>query len=163
MRNFLFLTLVCLFLWPSEVISQISTDSKKTTAIAIGEDFSMENILSAAQMQERYDTLEEGDTVAVKFTAEVASVCKKKGCWMNLSLENGEEVMVKFKDYAFFVPKDIENKKVTVTGKAYVTEMSVADRQHYAQDAGKTSEEVGAIDKPAVTLSFLADGVKIQK
>ncbi len=48
-------------------------------------------------------------------------------------------------------------------GKAYVTEMSVEDQRHYAEDAGKSPEEVEAITTPAVTLSFLADGVKIKK
>lgn len=114
-------------------------------------------------MQERYKDLEVGDTLNVSFKGDVASVCKQKGCWMKIALEDGREVMVKFKDYAFFVPKDIENKEVIIKGKAYVSDMSVEDQQHYAEDAGKSASEIQAITTPAVTFSFLADGVKIKK
>ena len=134
-----------------------------TAYISVGEEVDTKNILSGYHMQERYENLKPGDTLNVTFRADVASVCKKKGCWMNLALENGREVMVKFKDYAFFVPKDIEEKEVIVKGKAYVTEMSVEDRQHYAEDAGKSPEEVKAITTPEFTLAFLADGVKIKE
>ena len=36
---------------------------------------------------------------------------------MKLDLENGEEAMVKFKDYGFFMPKDIAGEEVIVNGK----------------------------------------------
>lgn len=140
--------------------SQTDNDNQKT--LAFGENFDTNNVLEAYQMQERYDALKAGDTLNVVFKGEVASVCKNKGCWMKVALEDGREVMVKFKDYAFFMPKDIENKEVTMEGKAYITEMSVKDRKHYAEDAGKSAAEVAAITEPEVTLSFLADGVSIK-
>ena len=49
---------------------------------------------------------------------------------MNLDLENGQEIMVNFKDYSFFVPKDIEGKKVIVDGKASIEILSVKQLQH---------------------------------
>ena len=82
---------------------------------------------------------------------------------MTLDLPQEEDVMVKFKDYGFFVPKDIDNKEVVVKGKAYVTEVSVEEQRHYAEDNGKTEDEVAAITKPKRTLSFLAEGVRIKK
>lgn len=156
-----------LFLLSSIMISFTAFSQEKglddKVYISVGEEVEAGNILSAYHMQERYENLKPGDTLNVTFKADVASVCKKKGCWMNLALEDGSEVMVKFKDYAFFVPKDIEDKEVIVKGKAYVTEMSVEDRQHYAEDAGKSPAEVKAITTPELTLAFLADGVKIKK
>ena len=41
--------------------------------------------------------------------------------------------------------------------------MSVAEQRHYAEDAGKTAKEIAAIKKPKQSLSFIADGVKIEK
>ncbi|MCX2839369.1 DUF4920 domain-containing protein [Salinimicrobium sp. MT39] len=146
-------------------ISCFAQDKKLGEAggyVSVGEEFELVSALSAQRMQEHYNTLKPGDTVNVAFRGNVASVCKSKGCWMKVALEDDREVMVKFKDYAFFVPKDIEDKEVIVQGKAFVTEISVEDRQHYAEDAGKTPAEVKAITTPELTLSFVADGVKIK-
>lgn len=129
--------------------------------IAYGEEFSLENPASALETAALYKDLKPGDSLPVSFQAEVASVCKNKGCWMTLDLPGEEAVMVKFRDYGFFVPKDIEEKHVVVKGKAYVTEVSVEEQRHYAEDKGDTPEDIAAITQPKRTLSFLADGVLI--
>ena len=162
MKNFKFLLLLTLLLTGFTGFSQEKNTSKSDAYFSVGEGVESSNILSSYQMQERYQGLTPGDTINVTFRGNVASVCKNKGCWMKVALEDGREVMVKFKDYAFFVPKDIESKEVIMEGKAYVTEMSVEDRRHYAEDAGKSPAEVKAINEPEITLSFLADGVKIK-
>lgn len=128
-----------------------------------GEQISSENSLSAAEMEEKFQNLKPGDTIDVSFATRVNSVCKNKGCWMTLDLPDEEDVMVKFKDYGFFVPKDIEEKEVVVNGKAYIAEVSVDEQRHYAEDQGQTDEEIAAITKPKRTLSFLADGVLIKE
>ena len=167
MKIYKFLVLITVIMTSFVAVSQEDANSQKSqngnNYVSVGEEFSLDNILSAYQMQERYAALQEGDTINASFKADVASVCKKKGCWMNLELEDGSEVMVKFKDYAFFVPKDIEHKEVLVHGKAFVTELSVDEQRHYAEDAGKSPEEVKAIVAPAKTLSFVASGVKIEE
>lgn len=128
-----------------------------------GEEISAESCLSAVEMEERFKNLKPGDTIEVSFKTKVNSVCKNKGCWMTLDLPQEEDVMVKFKDYGFFVPKDIEEKEVVVNGKAYVAEVSIEEQKHYAEDNGQTTEEVAAITQPKRTLSFLADGVLIKE
>lgn len=163
MRNFNFLLLLSFIMISFAGFSQEKNTGKNDLYFSVGEEVDVKNILSVYQMQERYENLRVGDTLSVTFRGDVSSVCKEKGCWMKVGLEDGREVMVKFKDYAFFVPKDIEDKEVIIEGKAYVTEMSVEDQRHYAEDAGKTAAEVEAIKEPAVTLSFLAEGVKIKK
>ncbi|SOC78631.1 protein of unknown function [Salinimicrobium sediminis] len=162
MRNLNYLLLLSLLMISFAGFSQEKNTGKQDAYFSVGEDVEVANILSAQQMQERYQGLKTGDTLNVTFKADVTSVCKNKGCWMKVALEDGREVMVKFKDYAFFVPKYIENKEVIMEGKAYVTEMSVEDRRHYAEDAGKSAAEVSAINEPEITLSFLANGVKIK-
>lgn len=99
----------------------------------------------------------------VKLSARVNEVCQMKGCWMTLDMENGEEVMVRFKDYGFFVPKNAGGKTAVVAGKAYYEEVSVETLQHYAEDAGKSQEEINAITEPEMRLSFVADGVILKK
>lgn len=131
---------------------------------SFGEKISAGNSLSALEMQQKYQALKPGDTIQAKFTTTVNSVCKMKGCWMELDLpDNEKDPMIKFKDYGFFVPKDIEGREVIVEGLAFIEEVSVEDRKHFAEDAGKTAEEIEAINEPEKSLGFLAHGVLLKK
>lgn len=96
-----------------------------------------------------------------KLTGTVVEVCQEKGCWMKLDNGSGEPLMVKFKDYGFFMPKDIKGKKVVLEGEAKVNRVSVKQLQHYAQDAGKSEEEIKAITKPKREVQFIAKGVLV--
>ena len=127
---------------------------------SFGEKITDADVLTKAEMAEKYKRLTAGDTINVKFVSTVKDVCQKKGCWMNLEMGKGQ-TMVRFKDYAFFMPKDIAGKEVIVAGRAYVEEMSVDDQRHYAQDGGATAEEIAAITEPKRTLAFEATGVLI--
>ena len=125
-----------------------------------GDEISGNEVLTQSEMAQKFQNLKPGDTLNVKFSSEVKEVCQKKGCWMKLNM--GEEVaMVRFKDYGFFMPKDISGQTIIVGGKAYVEEMSVEDQKHYAEDGGKTPEEIAAITEPKRTLAFEAKGVLI--
>ena len=103
------------------------------------------------------------DSMDAKVTGQVKEVCQKKGCWMTLVSEQpGKEPMrVTFKDYAFFMPKDISGKRVVVEGFAFVETTPVDVLRHYAEDAGKSKTEIAAITQPKRELSFEAAGVII--
>ena len=99
----------------------------------------------------------------IKLGGEILSSCPMKGCWMKISVEK-DTVLVRFKDYGFFVPKNgIEGKTTVINGNISVDTLSVAQLQHYAQDAGKSKEEIALITKPEIIISFLADGVIIKE
>ena len=125
-----------------------------------GDEITDESVMTFDEAAEKYKNLKAGDTVAMKFSSKVNAVCQNKGCWMRLDLGENE-AMVKFKDYGFFVPKDIAGDEVIVEGMAFVDEMSVEDQKHYAEDAGKPQEEIDAITEPKRTLSFISTGVLI--
>lgn len=101
------------------------------------------------------------DSIAVKVAATVEAVCQMKGCWMNIvSAQEGKpEMMVKFKDYGFFVPKDIAGRQVIMQGYAYREVTPVDELRHYAEDAGKSKEEIEAITEPKEELKFMAAGL----
>ncbi len=99
----------------------------------------------------------------IQVEAEVNAVCQAKGCWMTVNLDNGETMRVTFKDYGFFVPKDLAGTKVIFKGKPEVSTTSVEELRHYAKDAGKSEAEILAITEPEVALSFVADGVLVPK
>jgi hypothetical protein len=137
----------------------------KTAEIAyasFGDKIDAKDVLTTAQINDKYNNLKVGDTLNLKFTSNINTVCAKKGCWMRLDLGEEKEVMVKFKDYGFFMPLDAKGE-VIVNGKAFVQETSVDELKHYAEDAGKSVEEIAKITAPKKTLSFVADGVLLKK
>jgi len=103
------------------------------------------------------------DSLAVKVSGKVSEVCQKKGCWMTLVADQpGQpEMRVTFKDYAFFMPKDLSGKRVVVEGFAYVDETPVDVLRHYAEDAGKSKEEIEKITEPKREVAYEAAGVVI--
>jgi hypothetical protein len=102
------------------------------------------------------------ESVELQTVGTVKEVCQAKGCWMKVDIGNGQEMMVKFKDYAFFVPKDLAGKQVVLNGKAFYKTIPVAQLQHYAEDAGKSKEEIAKITQPQSALQFEADGVVVK-
>lgn len=135
--------------------------AEKIAYATFGKQIIATDAVQASSMAAHYKTMKVGDSIDSKMIAQVNSVCQSKGCWMRLNLGNQNEVMVKFKDYAFFVPKDIAGKNVIINGKAFVQEVSVDEQRHYAEDAGKSAEEIAQITKPKRTYSFQADGVLV--
>ena len=109
-----------------------------------------------------YDQLTANDTVMTQMTGKITEVCPVRGCWMKVALDADNEVFVRFKDYGFFVPKDVADKTVYMNGLAFLEEMSVEDQKHYAKDSGATEEEIAQITEPARILRFEADGVLIK-
>ncbi|MGB3774868.1 MAG: DUF4920 domain-containing protein, partial [Leeuwenhoekiella sp.] len=137
-----------------EVRSQRTELMASTTENLYGEDFNNVKTLSPDQVGDIYSNLKPGDTVNVTFKAPVQAVCKEKGCWMQVDVGNTDPVMVRFKDYAFFVPKDIENQEVTVHGKAFLAVVDVDEQRHLAQDAGKDQKYIDAISEPQRSMGF---------
>jgi len=101
-------------------------------------------------------------SVQIKLEGEIISTCPKKGCWIEMKIDD-KDVFVKFKDYGFFVPKSgMEGKKAIIQGLASIDTVSVKDLKHYAEDAGKSKSEIEKITSPEIKISFLAEGVIIK-
>lgn len=98
---------------------------------------------------------------SMTYKGTVAEVCTKKGCWMTLQAGNVQPVRVTFKDYGFFVPKDIAGKEVALFGEMQKEILSVEDQKHLAEDAGKSAAEIAKITKPLDEFSIVAEGVKV--
>lgn len=94
---------------------------------------------------------------AFKVRGVVDEVCQMKGCWMTLKTESGSTVRVRFKDYGFFVPKDISGKEVIVEGVANKELLDEETAKHYAEDGGKQYDESM---RDAIT--FIAKGVLVR-
>jgi hypothetical protein len=103
------------------------------------------------------------DTLVVKVKAKVESSCSKKGCWMNLVIDDKTTAFVKMKDYEFFVPNEIVGKTVVLEGIAFTKTTSVSELKHYAEDAKKPQSEIDAITEPKREIRFLANGILVVK
>ena len=124
-----------------------------------GEEITKEGAVAVADLA---GMMQKADSVDVKVTGEIAEVCQAKGCWMTMDLGDGELMRIKFKDYGFFVPKDSHGKQAVIAGKAKKEVISVATQRHFAEDAGKSKEEIEAITDDEVGYTFLAHGVIIE-
>jgi hypothetical protein len=98
----------------------------------------------------------------IKVEATVAEVCKMKGCWMVLT-EGDLAVRTTFKDYGFFVPKDLPGRVVAAEGLLSRTVTPEADARHFAEDAGASPEEIARIVGDQEGWSFVADSVTVVK
>jgi len=96
-----------------------------------------------------------------KVTGKVVEVCQAMGCWVKLQKTDGSTILVKAKDHGFTMPKDIVGKNVIVDGEANATEISEKMRKHYAQDAGKSKDEIEKIKGSSKELTISANGVKV--
>ncbi len=118
----------------------------------------------------------EGDTLAVskaldraaelngktvRLTGFVTAACQAKGCWMALAAGDGREMRVTFRDYGFFVPKDLPGATVIAEGTLEVREVSVEEQRHLAADAGRPKAEIEAINTPKTETALVADGVRV--
>ena len=106
--------------------------------------------------------LGESDVVNTKVKAKVLEVCPKKGCWLKLQVNDSMTATVKMKDYSFFLPVAAKGKTVVIDGEVKTKTVSVAELQHYAEDAGKSKEEIAAIKEPELSYTFEAVGVIIK-
>lgn len=129
------------------------------TTKSFGKEINDKKAIAASALPEK---MGEKETLETKVTGTVESVCQVKGCWMKVKMADGETMRVMFKDYAFFVPKDIAGKTVVFEGEAQKKIVPVDHLQHYAADAGKTKEEIAKITEPKSELTFIADGVIVK-
>jgi hypothetical protein len=103
------------------------------------------------------------DSLDVKLTGEIEKTCKMKGCWMTVKTSDNTTMRVTFENYGFFVPKEgMEGKTAIVQGEVKKIVNTVETLRHYAQDEGKSAEEINAITEPQEEYTFVATGVLIQ-
>ncbi len=148
----------------SESTEGTATDSTATVDDGLnfyGDSITTEGAIEVNQLAE---IVKENGSFEGKVTTTIYETCKVKGCWMKVALDSAEDMRVTFKDYGFFVPKEgVDGKEVIMEGVAYLDTTSVEMLRHYAEDAGKTPEEIETITEPEYALAFEATGVIIKE
>lgn len=116
--------------------------------------------ISTAELIEQF----EGETeMEATFKGEINEVCSKMGCWVNIKNDAGEPFMVRFKDH-FTIPTETEvGSKAYLTGTAIQDTVPVDEQRHYLEDAEAPQEEIDAITEPKYTMTFIAEGIRLDK
>ena len=99
-------------------------------------------------------------TTVAKVRGKVVEVCKAEGCWIKMETANGP-MMIKMKDHSFLVPLDMNGKNIVVQGTATFKETTVEMLKHYAEDAGKSKEEIAAITEGRKETTMQATGILV--
>ena len=86
-----------------------------------------------------------GRTVAVR--ARVAEVCRMKGCWMVLT-DGALTARVTFKDYGFFVPKDLAGKTVVAEGTLSRKTLTADEAEHLDRESSSSGSTSPAAATP---------------
>jgi hypothetical protein len=162
MRNVFFglIAILILFSCNPSGNKQTGTELQANEQGCYGEKISGDKAISGSGL---LAMMQDKDSVWVTMKSKIVSNCQKSGCWMDLDLGNDEVIKVSFKDYAFVIPIDSQGKTATVEGFAKKELISVELLQHYAEDAGKTPEEIAAITEEEYIYTFEAKGVVIEE
>ena len=136
-----------LFIISASLSGQTSSFGEKIEEGSIIENSKIQNLFLA---KEKFNA---------KLKAKVTDVCQMKGCWMKLEIGEEKDIMVNFKDYSFFVPKNIIGKEVIVSGEAFKRNISVDELKHYARDKGENESAISLIVEPKEIYSLTAKGV----
>jgi hypothetical protein len=117
-----------------------------------------EGAVSADLLAENLNTT--GQSKDLKVVGKVKEVCKAEGCWVRMETKEGT-ILVKMKDHSFLVPVELEGKTIVADGTATFKETSVAQLRHFAEDAGKSKEEIEKITEPKKEIVFQAKGIVV--
>lgn len=122
------------------------------------------DVSKAVSVEEMLSDFEKKEgRVEYTFEAELNEVCSKAGCWVNIDKGDGSTFMVRFKDHFTIPPATAVGTGAYLHGEAFRDTVSVDLLKHFAEDAGKTQEEIDAITEPEFNIGFEADGITLKK
>jgi hypothetical protein len=105
----------------------------------------------------------EGQLVQLQGT--VTEVCQESGCWLKLAdtQEASEAVFVKFTCpiEGFLIPTDAVGRPAVVQGQVIVEEISEDVARHYAEDGGRSPEEIQRIQGPQRMIRVMSPSARV--
>lgn len=143
-----------------------SCNNTKTNNIELGESYGPHKVdtslaVSVSEMMTCYNKKEE--KFEFTFKSKISEICTKAGCWVNIDKGNGETFMVRFKNHFTIPSKTKLGTEAYIHGFAYYDSIAVEQLQHFANDAGKSKEEIAKITQPKYEMGFEADGIVLVK
>lgn len=124
-----------------------------------GEKVNAANAVSVEQLYSQIQSKEDRK-MEVTIKGTVSAVCQMEGCWIRVKSPDGN-MMVRMKDHKFAVPVILDGKNVAIHGLAQEKITTVEQLRHYAEDAGKSKEEIAKITEPKKEIVMEAKGVLV--
>ncbi len=90
----------------------------------------------------------------------VSKVCKMKGCFF-IAQQGPNLIRVAFKDYGFFVPTDIDGRKIKLIGELVSKEVSTKQAEHFNRDLAEKDDGNGASLESGQVYEILASTVRV--
>ena len=108
MRRYIVISGLCtVFLWIA-----CNSEQNMPEGQTFGGKVTIEKTVSIAEV---YTDPQKYEGKEIRMDGEITQVCQHKGCWIKMT-DGQKELVVRFKDYGFFVPKDAARSKVTIQG-----------------------------------------------
>ena len=152
-----------------EVAEEIATDDLGANAeyAAFGESVVLEDGTMALDPATLTADPLAYDGTVVRVEGQVAEVCKAMGCWLTLQNPTATPIRVQVpRDeagaYVFTFPKDLGMVDAIIEGTVTVDTLGVDELRHYAQDEGRSQEEIDAITEPQPTVQLVARGALVK-
>lgn len=156
-KYFLSIILICVMSFAIAQPPQVPADKGS----AFGAKVSTEKVLSVDELYTAMNDKKDGDKkMELTLKGMVTDVCQMEGCWIKVKSADGK-MMVRMKDHAFKVPLALNGKTVVIDGIAEEKIISVEQLRHYAEDAGKSKEEIEAIKEPQKEIVVQAKGILV--
>lgn len=125
-----------------------------------GQATTADNAISVDQLYSIMDSKKENKEMTVKLKGVVTEVCEKEGCWIKVKSPKGS-MMVKMKDHKFLVPLVLNGKTIVIDGIADEKLTTVGQLRHFAEDAGKSKEEIAKITEGKKEIVVQARGILV--
>ncbi len=150
-----FLSIICISILLS---CQKQKENQETSDVSLsyyGEQIESTAAIEASSISHH---MQATDSMEMKIEGMITDVCKQKGCWMKVDMGGGQSLMVRFKDYGFFVPIESAGKMTIIDGmlKKEVVENEKGD------DADAACHEDDKLQNNE-RYSFVARGVAIKE
>ncbi|ALU45362.1 DUF4920 domain-containing protein [Pseudoalteromonas rubra] len=119
------------------------------------------NVIDATRLLTQAQQYHQTD-VTVK--GVVTKVCKKRGCWMTLKVEKGEQITVKVRDGEMVFPMTAVGKTALATGRFEVFELTLEKSRRYLAHKAEENGEVfdsKALKKPITVYRLKPSAVTI--
>lgn len=107
------------------------------------------------------------DGTVVRVEGTIAKVCRNRGCWLTLDNPTATPVRVEVPrdaagGYVFTFPTDLPVSEAIIEGTVRVDTTSVETLRHFAEDEGRSQEEIDAITAPEPTVVLTARGALVR-
>jgi hypothetical protein len=89
----------------------------------------------------------------VKTEGEIAAVCQRMGCWMEMRAEGVEPIRVPMAGHSFFLPKDVSGRHATIEGEVAVRELSDDEREHLESEGALATAQALQISATGVVIN----------